>query len=187
MSSQQITRHGFLDNLRNVNAKLLTSVLINLAILFLARLSIVLAFALNVFQTQSFSQQFDLFFLGFRFDLKIIAFFYAPMIAIALLCLASNKAFSAFLKIFKVYNALAIFTIFIFAIINFFYFKTYDKCIDAFFFAAGNEDPKAVFLTIIQDYPVITGFIGIVIGLIVISFAYKKLNSFLYKLLIFPK
>ena len=55
MSAQQITRHGFLDNLRNVNAKLLTSVLINLAILFLARLSIVLAFALNVFQTQSFS------------------------------------------------------------------------------------------------------------------------------------
>ena len=64
MSSQQITRHGFLDNLRNVNAKLLTSVLINLAILFLARLSIVLAFALNVFQTQSFLQQFNLFFLA---------------------------------------------------------------------------------------------------------------------------
>ena len=115
----------------------------------------------------------------FRFDLKIIAFFYAPVLTIALLCLASNKAFSAFLKLFKFYNALAIFTIFIFAIINFFYFKTYDKCIDAFFFAAGNEDPKAVFLTIIQDYPVITGLIGIVIGLIAISFAYKKLISFL--------
>ncbi|MDY5189211.1 MAG: sulfatase-like hydrolase/transferase [Succinivibrio sp.] len=187
MRAQPNTRHGFLDNLRQLNATLLTSVLINLAILFLARISIVLAFAFSVFLTQSFSQQFDLFFLGFRFDLKIIAFFYASMLAIALLCLASNKAFSAFLKIFKVYNALAIFTIFIFAIINFFYFKTYDKCIDAFFFAAGNEDPKAVFLTIIQDYPVITGFIGIVIGLIVISFAYKKLNSFLYKHLIYPK
>ena len=120
MRAQPNTRHGFLDNLRQLNATLLTSVLINLAILFLARISIVLAFAFSVFLTQSFSQQFDLFFLGFRFDLKIIAFFYASMLAIALLCLASNKAFSAFLKIFKVYNALAIFTIFIFAIINFF-------------------------------------------------------------------
>ena len=71
MSAQQITSHSFFDNLRQLNANLLTSVLINLAILFLARLSIVLAFALNVFQTQSFSQQFDLFFLGFRFDLNI--------------------------------------------------------------------------------------------------------------------
>ncbi len=187
MSAQQITRHGFLDNLRQLNATLLTCVLINVVILFLARISIVIAFAFNIFLTQSFSQQFNLFFLGFRFDLKIIAFFYAPVLLVALLCIASSKAFSLFLKIFKFYNSFAIFTIFIFAIINFFYFKTYDKCIDAFFFAAGNEDPKAVFLTILQDYPVITGLIGIVIGLIAISFVYKRLNNYLNKHLIYPK
>ncbi len=101
------------------------------------------------------------FYTSTMFDFKVIATLYALPFFLALFCF--RKALVPLYKrFFAIWNICAFLIISVFTVINFYYFKTYDKIIDTFFFSFLDEEPLAVLNTILVDYPLVPGIIGII-------------------------
>lgn len=149
------------------------------------RLFILLSFAREAFSEITLSEQLDFFVLSARFDIKVILIAYA----LPLLCTIGLFYFSFFVKLTKairIYSHFIVFLFFIFSIINYFYFKTYDSCINTFIFAISKEDPVAVIKTIINDYPVILGSAIILTSCYVYSFISPKLIETIKRVIKLP-
>ena len=174
------------ENLRFFLSRLGGGLLISLAILTLARIILVFSFVRDQYFSLSIAEKTDFWFLSFRFDLKVITIAYALPLLLAMFTV-SNKGFVFFKKFYRYYNTLAVFLLLIFSIVNHFYFKTYDKAIDTFIFAISREDPVAVIKTVINDYPVGFGLIGIVVFFLIYKVIARKLFSFLSDHLYVPE
>ncbi len=166
------------ENLNFLASRLLGGMLISLLVLILARLLLVVSFVQDQFDLVSLNEKINFAILATRFDLKIVTIIYSLPLLLGLITFF-NFTFSYFKKVFKIYNNVAIFLLTIFSVVNYFYFKTYDKSIDTFIFAISKEDPLAVIKTVINDYPVGFGLIGI-IALVII---YKIISSKFYNYL----
>ena len=173
------------ENLKDSFNIIFTGMIFMLAILTLARVIMLFQFALSPFSEISFKEQLGFFILSLRFDLKIITIAYSLPLLLTI-CLFSFNFFKYIKKFLQIYSHFVIFVIFVFAVINYFYFKTYEKCIDTFIFAISKEDPLAVLKTVISDYPVFTGLIGIIIACVVYKLLHKKLLNFLAKFNLVP-
>ena len=88
------------------------------------------------------------------------------------------------MKVAKNYNTLIFYVALVFSIVNYFYFKTYDKSIDTFIFAISKEDPMAVIKTVINDYPVGFGAVGLLISFFIYKYVataiFRKLEGKVY-------
>lgn len=173
------------ENLKDAFNLIFTGMIFMLAIMTLARLVMLFQFALNPFTEISFKEQLGFFILSLRFDLKIVTIAYLLPLLLTICCFSFNF-FKYIKKFMQIYSHFVIFVIFIFAVINYFYFKTYEKCIDTFIFAISKEDPLAVLKTVINDYPVFTGLICIIAACFVYKFLHKKLLNYLAKFNLVP-
>lgn len=167
-------------------SSILAGCLIALVIMTVARFTIVASFALKPLGELPFRELLDFLFTSFRFDLKVATFAYVlPLVLGFIFCF--TRFFGIYKKLFYVYSYIMLFGIIIFSVINYFYFKTYDKSIDTFIFAITKEDPKAVLKTIIEDYPFYTGSVCFLIGAVVLFFIHKKLITRFVNIAILPK
>lgn len=173
------------ENLKDAFNIIFTGMIFMLAFLTLARVIMLFQFALIPFSEISFKEQLGFFILSLRFDLKIITIAYLLPLLLTI-CLFSFNFFKYIKKFLQIYSHFVIFVIFVFAVINYFYYKTYEKCIDTFIFAISKEDPLAVLKTVINDYPVFTGLIGIIIACVVYKLLHKKLLNYLAKFNLVP-
>ncbi len=163
------------ENMRFFLSRILGGMIISLVIFLVARLLLVLSFVFDQYCQLSALEQFNFWLLSVRFDLKVVTIGYALPLLVAFLTF-TNKFFSYFKGFIKYYNTLIIYVALIFSIVNYFYFKTYDKSIDTFIFAISKEDPLAVIKTVINDYPVGIG----AVGLLLFFFIYKYVATFLF-------
>lgn len=156
------------ENMRFFLSRILGGMFLCLVILLIARLLLVFSFVKDQYFQLSLREQFNFWILSLRFDLKVVAIAYALPLLIAFATFI-NKSFVFFKGFIKYYNTLIVYVALIFSIVNYFYFKTYDKSIDTFIFAISKEDPLAVIKTVINDYPVGIG----AVGLLLFFFIYK--------------
>lgn len=160
--------------------------LLALVIMSVARVALVVSFALDPLYELPFSEKLDFSFTSLRFDLKTATFAYVLPLVIGLI-FCFTRFFGIYKKLFYVYSYITLIVIILFSVINYFYFKTYDKSIDTFIFALTKEDPTAVFKTIIEDYPFFTGSICLLIGAVVLYFVHKLLISHFVNKVYLPK
>lgn len=183
MSFSQIVCNRVQENMRFFLSRIFGGMFICLAVLIVARILLVFSFVKDQYFQLSLNEQFNFWLLSIRFDLKVTCIAYALPLLIAFGTFIS-KNFVLFKGFIKYYNTLIFFVALIFSIVNYFYFKTYDKSIDTFIFAISKEDPLAVIKTVINDYPVGIGTIGIVLSFFVYKYIassiFKKLESKVY-------
>ena len=178
MVFSQIICNRAQENMRFFLSRIFGGMLICLTVLLTARFILVFSFVKEQYFQLSLAEQFNFWVLSLRFDLKVTTIAYALPLLIAFTTFV-NKSFVFFKGFIKYYNTLIFYVALVFSIINYFYFKTYDKSIDTFIFAISKEDPMAVIKTVINDYPVGFGAVGLLISF----FIYKYVATAIFRLL----
>ncbi|MDY6322253.1 MAG: LTA synthase family protein [Succinivibrio sp.] len=97
------------------------------------------------------------------FDLKYAAQAFIPVLVCALLFGFSQKL-SVFYRtrLFPLLNLAGFLYVLVFTVINYYYYLTYSRIIDLFFFAFLKEDAVATLKTLLEDYPLIPGLAAII-------------------------
>ncbi|WP_237468268.1 LTA synthase family protein [Vibrio stylophorae] len=95
------------------------------------------------------------FWMGTRFDLKVISIGFAPLFLAALGCAAFDRAFHWVKKITPYYAGVILFLLVGMALANFYYYVTYGNHIDLFVFGLFDDDTSAVLTNAWEDYPII--------------------------------
>ena len=153
--------------------------LIGLLVLWAGRFFLIRDFMGTGFNVLSASEKFAFFRVGLLFDLKAIAFVYLPAAVLALFCFRRTAA-DLYQKFFWVFDLLGQGCLAALTMVNYFYFKTYDRPIDAFIFSFGNESPIAVINTLVEDYPVYLGISGFVAFLLISALIIRWLHPWMY-------
>ncbi len=174
------------ENFRFFLTHVLSGAFICLMILMIARLFLVISFVSDEYVLISLTEKLNFWFLSLRFDLKVLMLGYSLAILTAL-CTFWNDFFGIFRKSIHTYNTVVAYISLIFSVINYFFFKTYDKSIDTFIFAISKEDPLAVIKTVINDYPVFSGLLALAVFYLVFLFCIKRLNAAIDKRLWVPQ
>ncbi|MGN1280776.1 MAG: LTA synthase family protein [Succinivibrio sp.] len=162
------------ENLINAFSVIASGVIFCFALTFICRLAILFSFCSEAFSDISLGEQLNFFVLSARYDIKVILIAYALPLLCSI-CLFSLSFFDRLTKAIRLYSHIVVLIFFIFSVINFFYFKTYDSSINTFIFAISKEDPLAVVKTIVNDYPVISGSVAILIACYIYSFISPRL------------
>lgn len=176
MVFSQIICNRAQENMRFFLSRIFGGMLICLTVLLAARFILVFSFVKDQYFQLSLAEQFNFWVLSLRFDLKVTTIAYALPLLIAFITFV-NQSFVFFKGFIKYYNTLIFYVALVFSIVNYFYFKTYDKSIDTFIFAISKEDPMAVIKTVINDYPV--GFVAV--GLLISFFIYKYVATAIFR------
>ena len=116
------------------------------------------------------------FFFGGRFDAKVTAIAYSPLLLSGYVVAAFHGAYERWLR-FAVHYHTVVAALYVFGCIcNFYYYTTYGSHIDLFVFGLWEDDSTAVLANIWQDYPVVRGFL---VTFIVGTLAYLTSRWFL--------
>ncbi|MBQ9275689.1 MAG: sulfatase-like hydrolase/transferase [Succinivibrio sp.] len=111
---------------------------------------------------------------AFLFDLKYSAQAYLPAVVLALILGINRRGCSLYRKIFIPLILLGFLYLTVLTIINHYYYLTYTKIIDVFFFAFFKEDPWAVMSTLWHDYPLLLGSLLLVLGTAAFIYVFAK-------------
>ncbi|EJK2116487.1 LTA synthase family protein [Vibrio navarrensis] len=98
------------------------------------------------------------FYIGLRFDAKVIALAFAPLLLSGLVMAASHRLFCWWRKLLPSYVGLIFFLLTAFSIGNYYYYVTYGNYIDVFAFGLFDDDTHAVLANAWQDYPILRSF-----------------------------
>nr|WP_039437317.1 hypothetical protein [Vibrio navarrensis] len=98
------------------------------------------------------------FYIGLRFDAKVIALAFAPLLLSGLVMAASHRLFCWWRKLLPNYVGLIFFLLTAFSIGNYYYYVTYGNYIDVFAFGLFDDDTHAVLVNAWQDYPILRSF-----------------------------
>lgn len=130
-------------------------------------------------------QVFNMFWFGFRYDLRIVAIIYAAFLTVGFIFATRISWLSVYEKTIK-YLSSVLFGFFTLIILsNYYYYGTYDRHFDVFVFGLWDEDTKAVLASMWDGYPVIpvvlvsvfSGFIAFKFQNRVKSFSYQPIKS----------
>ncbi|MGN0909033.1 MAG: hypothetical protein ACI4NA_05385, partial [Succinivibrio sp.] len=113
------------------------------------------------------------------FDLKYAAQAFIPALALGVLCSPFQRAYRAYRKCFWLLNLAGFLYILLFTIINHFFYLTYNRIIDVFFFAFLKEDPIATTKTMYQDYPLVSGLVAVTAFTGLYLWAFPKVHRIL--------
>lgn len=116
------------------------------------------------------------FWIGGRFDAKVTAIAYAPLLLSGLIAAACERTYVLWLKLASGYHSIIVFLYIIGCFGNYYYYLTYGSHVDLFVFGLLDDDSQAVLNSIWQDYPIlqIIGF-----SLVVSGFSYWLSHRFL--------
>ena len=98
---------------------------------------------------------FRAFWVGTRFDLKIITIGFAPLLLIGLLLAAFPSLFASVRRAVPYYAGAIFFLITGFSIGNYYYYTTFGNFIDVFVFGLFDDDTEAVLVSMWDDYPIV--------------------------------
>ncbi|MCB4792034.1 MAG: sulfatase-like hydrolase/transferase [Elusimicrobia bacterium] len=115
---------------------------------------------------------FKAFFLGFRYDLAIIAYINALVsLSILIILFARNlRLFDIWKKVLKIYYTLAYSLLFLIIITDFGFYLYFKNHINILIFGIFEDDTKALFSTIYQSYPIIKAVVGFLVFIILVNF-----------------
>ncbi|MFV0447206.1 MAG: LTA synthase family protein [Vibrio sp.] len=116
------------------------------------------------------------FLVGGRFDAKVTAIAYAPLLLSGLICAAFYRGYQSWLKFSLTYHAVIVFLYTAGSIGNFYYYQTYGSYVDLFVFGFWQDDTKAIIDNMWQDYPILR---SIFTSLVVAGLAYVCGKRFL--------
>lgn len=154
--------------------------LMGLLVLWAGRFFLIHDFIGTGFRVISSSEKFAFYRVALLFDLKAIAFLYLPAVLLALFCFRQTMA-ERYQKFFWLFDLLAQSCLAISTLVNYFYFKTYDRPIDAFIFSVGDESPLAVIRTLMVDYPVYWGLGGLTLYLLLSALIIHWIHPWLFQ------
>ena len=97
------------------------------------------------------------FFVGGRFDAKVTAIAYSPLLLSGLVAAAFQGAYQRWLRFAIGYHSVVAALYVVGCICNFYYYTTYGSYVDLFVFGLWEDDSTAVLINIWEDYPVIRG------------------------------
>ncbi|MFL1405766.1 LTA synthase family protein [Marinobacter sp. M1N3S26] len=107
------------------------------------------------------------FFVGGRFDAKVTAIAYSPLLLSGLMVAAFHRAYQRWLKFAVGYHVVIASLYVVGCVCNYYYYQTYGSYVDLFVFGLWEDDSKAVLINIWQDYPVIRGLLlAMAVGLL---------------------
>lgn len=165
------------------------SVVFCLFILFIYRLCFVNTFFVEESLFQVLSKENDLVWrylsVCIRIDLKWVINLHLPIMLLGLLCPRVALA-NWFKKIFPYYFIFISFIISVLSVVNYFYYKTYDRNIDPFFFGVFREDVEALIKTILAEFSVFTYVTLILIVLLILFVIFDKIGAIVQSLIKFP-
>ncbi|EPD0967650.1 LTA synthase family protein [Vibrio vulnificus] len=99
------------------------------------------------------------FWVGGRFDAKIIAIAFAPLFLVGLIVASFIRGFSVWQRAVPNYAFVIFFLLSAFSIGNYYYYVTYGNYIDVFAFGLFDDDTEAVLQNAWQDYPIFRSFL----------------------------
>ena len=99
------------------------------------------------------------FFVGGRFDAKVTAIVYSPLLLSGLIAAAFQGAYQRWLRFAVGYHSVVAVLYVVGCISNYYYYITYGSYVDLFVFGLWEDDSSAVLVNIWQDYPVVRGFL----------------------------
>lgn len=176
------------QHLRFSLAHIVTGIFIGVAIFTISRFVFISTFSTEAMKELTALELRSFFMTGFLFDIKYAALTFLPAIAFALLLCFRQRFATFFKKYLWCYETLAFLWVVIISIINLFYFKTYNRFIDAFIFSIFKEDPVAVITTVINDYPIFLGSLLVVICTAIYMLVIRRWVVYLIdKILFIPK
>ncbi|MCG3740002.1 LTA synthase family protein [Vibrio cincinnatiensis] len=100
------------------------------------------------------------FWVGMRFDAKVTAIAYSPLLLVGLFCAPFAKAYPQWCGVSVYYHTLVAFLYVIGGIGNYYYYLTYGSHVDLFIFGLVDDDSIAVLKNLWSDYPIIWGSLG---------------------------
>jgi phosphoglycerol transferase MdoB-like AlkP superfamily enzyme len=166
---------NFQYNFRTLSRLIWALVLISTLILFISRLT----FFINIVDWSQLGGRWEdlyrAFFTGMRFDLKIVAIGFSPLLISGLACACYDNWFKAFRKISHYYSLFITFLLISFSIGNYYYYATYGTYFDLFVFGLVDDDTNAVLINVWQDFPVISALIASIVGTWFANAVYRKL------------
>ncbi|MGN1394063.1 MAG: LTA synthase family protein [Succinivibrionaceae bacterium] len=175
-----------LRHLRFSLSAITASVILGMLIFAIARVVFVINFGLDEFLQITSFEFFDYLSKTVRFDLKYVFITLIPLVVFSLICPRQRLAIF-FKKIYSVVNAILLLFLVIISVVNYFYYLTYEHYIDVFLFGFFKEDPLAIIKTVISDYPLVRGLLGIVVAMIVLVYCHKFLQLVCNKFIFIPK
>ncbi|WP_099610822.1 LTA synthase family protein [Vibrio fujianensis] len=95
--------------------------------------------------------------VGARFDAKVTAIAYAPLLLAGLFCAPFAKAYQRWLSLSAYYHATIVLLYVIGGIANYYYYLTYGSHVDLFIFGLVDDDSIAILKNLWSDYPIILG------------------------------
>ena len=98
------------------------------------------------------------FWVGARFDAKIIAIAFAPLFLAGLILASFPRGFSLWQRSVPNYAFVIFFLLTAFSIGNYYYYVTYGNYIDVFAFGLFDDDTEAVLENAWDDYPILRSF-----------------------------
>jgi len=166
---------NFQQNFRTLSRLIWGLVLFSSLILLTSRT----VFFLNIVEwpqlAERWSDVYRAFFIGFRFDLKIMAIGFAPLFLVGLLCACYDKSFKIYASLSRYYSLFIMFLVVSFSIGNYYYYATYGTYFDMFVFGLVDDDTSAVLINIWEDFPIVRAFIAVIISTWLANRVYKKM------------
>ncbi|MCW4441217.1 LTA synthase family protein [Vibrio splendidus] len=99
------------------------------------------------------------FWVGFRFDAKVVAIGFAPLLLVGLILSSFSYLYQKFIRFIPSYSALIFFLLSAMSIANYYYYVTYGTYIDVFVFGLVDDDTEAVLENAWADYPIFRSFL----------------------------
>lgn len=146
---------NYQSNLRQICLLLLQCFVFSLIVLLIAR-------GVFFFNIQHVLPQDDInddiwraFFVGVRFDAKVTAIAYAPLLLSGLVSALFYRAYQCWLKFSLLYQGVIVFIYVAASIGNYYYYLTYGSYVDLFIFGLWEDDTKAIIVNVWKDYPIV--------------------------------
>ncbi len=176
---------NFQKNYKQLSRLIWLSVFITAAILLVGRS----LFLFNIVDSAELANRgkdlWQAMFIGSRFDLKVAAIGFAPLLLIGLITAAFPKFYRILINVFPWYAGVIFFLVTGFSIGNYYYYLTYGSYIDVFIFGLADDDTTAVLANAWADYPILYSFIGsVIIACLctgVVRLAIRKMQAYSWK------
>ncbi len=168
------------EHIRYLIARITTGIIFGVLIFTLGRYCFIKSFAEESFAKLSSDEFRHFLIVSFRFDVKFVCLAYILPLVLGVFCF-TRKLSALYRRFYVVMNLLVFVWLAGMTVIHYFYFKTYDRIIDVFFFAPFKEDPIAVAVTVVKDYPFFTGMAALAVACALYLWLTAKVASFLEK------